>query len=36
MQQNETITLSCDNMPPAGRKESGEDVQMRRLEGKQF
>lgn len=36
MQQNETITLSCDNMPPAGRKELGEDVQMRRLEGKQF
>lgn len=23
MQLNETITLCCDKMPPAGRKESG-------------
>lgn len=36
MQQNKTITLSCDNMPPAGRGEPKVGVQMKRLERKQF
>lgn len=37
MQQAETIlSLSCNNMPPAGGIEQEDNIQMRRSKSKQF